>query len=87
MTKLSLDGVTLGTYAAGNWPTDLLFDGENIWVAKHGSAPTLTKLALDGKTLLKCEYDGWGMYGTQSGLEGLAFDGKCIWVITRFRCA
>ena len=66
------DGANMGTFAVGQAPCGIAFDGTNVWVANH-SGNTVTKLrASDGATT-----------GTfiASGLPfGLAFDGANIWV-------
>jgi hypothetical protein len=44
VTKLrAIDGVTLGTFVAGDGPGNLAFDGANIWAINHGVG-TISKL-------------------------------------------
>jgi DNA-binding beta-propeller fold protein YncE len=66
------DGTRLGTFPVGKSPSDIVFDGANIWVT-NGGDNTVTKLrASDGARL------GTFPVGTFPG--GVAFDGTNIWV-------
>ena len=72
MPMLYATAWTLGTFAVGNAPTGLVFDGANIWVA-HFLGDTVSKLrASDGMTL--------GTFAVGDGPIGVAFDGANIWV-------
>ena len=52
MTKLrASDGANLGTFAVGDCPTGVAFDGVNIWVANAGSSDVTRLRAKDGKSL------------------------------------
>ncbi len=60
------------SFAVGNTPISLAFDGASVWVANEASG-TLTKLrASDGASL--------GTFGAGGIAMGLAFDGANIWV-------
>jgi DNA-binding beta-propeller fold protein YncE len=50
VSKLSLNGKIQDTFAVGNQPFGITFDGANIWVANFASS-NVTKLSLKGKTL------------------------------------
>ncbi len=50
---------------------ELLFDGENVWVA-HGGDNSVTKVAIDGTVLGTFPVDHWTVR--------FAFDGEDIWV-------
>ena len=74
VTKLDPAGNVLGTFAVGDEPAGILFDGANIWVA-NSVDDTLTKLSLDGIVLGTFPV---GPPGSEP--IGLAFDGTDIWV-------
>ena len=62
----------LGVFPAGDGPSALAFDGENIWVANYFSGNVMKLRAADGAAL--------GTYPTADGAAGLAFDGHNLWV-------
>jgi DNA-binding beta-propeller fold protein YncE len=66
------DGVIVGTYTVGRSPSDIVFDGSNIWVACWGSLELVKLRASDGAHLGKLQM--------QSGPQTLGFDGEKIWV-------
>ena len=66
------DGAVLGTYAVGNVPRSVTFDGQNIWVSNAYSGD-VTKLRPSDGSLL-------GTYPVGSFPEYLAFDGVNVWV-------
>ena len=75
VTKVSPAGIALGTFAVGNEPAGILFDGANIWVA-NSLDDTVTKLRpADGAVLGTFSVGPPG-----SAPVGLAFDGTDIWV-------
>jgi DNA-binding beta-propeller fold protein YncE len=74
VTKLSLAGAVLGTFAAGNGPSGIAFDGANIWVADFNSTTVTKLLATTGATVSTFTV------GTEP--QGVAFDGANIWVST-----
>ena len=75
VTKLSPAGIVLGTFAVGNQPAGILFDGANIWVANSLDS-TVTKLSPStGATLGTFSV---GPPGSEP--VGLAFDGANVWV-------
>ena len=63
------------TFAVGEIPRDLLYDGEFIWVANMGS-DSVSKLTLDGLEV--------GEFPTGTLPQSLAFDGSHVWVATAF---
>ncbi len=65
---------TTTTFAVGNEPSGIAFDGANIWVANFGDG-TVTKLQANDGTVL-------GTYTIGAGVEpfGITFDGANIWV-------
>ena len=74
-------GQLVGTYAVGDGPFGIAFDGANIWVANNLS-DNVTKLnAATGAVV--------GTYSVGSWPQIAAFDGANIWVpmagATRFR--
>jgi len=71
VTKLSRNGASQETFAVGNTPLGLAFDGEAIWVANSQSY-NMTKLSLNGATL--------GTFPLNPDPSAVAFDGTKIWV-------
>jgi DNA-binding beta-propeller fold protein YncE len=63
----------LGTFAVGNLPQSVVFDGVNIWVTNF-SSNTVTKLRASDGALL-------GNFATGQFPEGAAFDGANVWVV------
>ncbi len=62
----------LGTFPAGGSPSDIAFDGANVWVADR-SSNIVTKLrATDGAVL--------GAFPVGNGPSAIAFDGANVWV-------
>jgi hypothetical protein len=71
LTKLNATGA-LGTFAAGNGPNGVVYDGANIWVTDF-NATTVVKLSKStGATL--------GTFTVGSEPAGVAFDGANVWV-------
>ena len=70
VTKLSLDGQTVGEFPAGTLPQALTFDGRHVWVAT--SFGEVIKLSRNGKVLLNVQVGGI--------LTSAEFDGRYIWV-------
>jgi hypothetical protein len=62
------------TYSSGGYPpSDVAFDGANMWVSNYATPGTVTKLkASDGTNL--------GTYSVGTYPVGIAFDGANIWV-------
>src|SRR5215472_9146328 len=61
------------SFAVGNTPAGVAFDGANIWVAKPTLSNNLIKFrASDGQLL--------GTFTVGTGPAGVAFDGANIWV-------
>jgi len=67
------DAIQTGqTFATGDRPHDMAFDGASIWIANEGGN-TVTRLqANDGKLL--------GTYAAGTQPHGVAFDGANVWV-------
>ncbi len=65
---------TTTTFAVGNEPSGVAFDGANIWVANFGDG-TVTKLQANDGTVL-------GTFTIGTGVEpfGVTFDGAHIWI-------
>ncbi len=67
------DGAVQGTYAVGTSPSQMAFDGANIWLS-HTVGGLVTKLhASDGAIQ--------GTFPAGSVGRGVAFDGANIWVV------
>ena len=72
VTKLSLAGAVLGTFAAGSGPSGVAYEGVNIWVTDFNGS-TMTKLkASTGATL--------NTFTVGKEPAGVAFDGASMWV-------
>ena len=72
VTKIrASDGTVLATYPLPNSATDLVFDGQFIWVLSRGSA-SVTKLTTDGQIV--------GTFQTGSMPSSIVFDGANVWV-------
>ena len=66
--------MAVGTYAVGNNPEGVAFDGTNIWVTNWGSFSVTKLLASTGALQ--------GTYTTDIGQAmGIAFDGTNIWIV------
>jgi YVTN family beta-propeller protein len=76
VTKLSLSGAVLGTFAVQTEPLGIAFDGANMWVANHGSN-TVTKLQVSNGTVI-------GNFAVGQNPWGVAFDGAHIWVANQY---
>jgi DNA-binding beta-propeller fold protein YncE len=63
----------VATYAVGNSPSGVAFDGNNIWVTNNGSS-SVSKLRASDGTLL-------GTFTVGTTPWGVAFDGINIWVV------
>ena len=70
VTKLALDGRSLGEFPAGTLPQALTFDGQHLWVST--SIGEVLKLSRQGETLLRVQLDGI--------LTSIESDGQFIWV-------
>jgi hypothetical protein len=72
VTKLrSSDGVVLGTFPAGIFPAEMVFDGANIWVTNQNSTQLVELRASDGALL--------GTFLPGGFPSHLAFDGTNVW--------
>src|SRR5580692_11169785 len=60
------------SFAVGDEPRGVCFDGANIWVANYGSG-TVTKLQANDGTVL-------GTYSVGHAPANIAFDGANVWV-------
>ena len=60
------------SFAVGDEPRGVCFDGANIWVANYGSG-TVTKLQANDGTVL-------GTYNVGHAPANIAFDGANVWV-------
>lgn len=76
-TKLSPSGANLGTFAVGNAPLGIAFDGAHMWVANHANN-SASELSLSGTTI--------GRYSVGNDPWGVAFDGAHIWVANQSVC-
>jgi YVTN family beta-propeller protein len=76
VTKLSLTGAVLGTYATQTAPQGIAFDGANMWVANHTS-DTVTKLQVSNGANL-------GTFNVGINPWGVVFDGANIWVVEQY---
>src|SRR5579864_2505394 len=63
------------TFAVGNDPGYVLFDGTNIWVSNRGDNTVMKLRPSDGVTL--------GTFPVGSTPVGMAFDGANIWTANR----
>ena len=73
VTELSPAGATLGTFAVGDGPGGIAFDGTNMWVANgYDASNTVTELSPTGATL--------GTFAVGTSPHGIAFDGTNMWV-------
>ena len=68
-------GAIAGTYAAGDGPGGLAFDGTNLWIANRHSN-NVTKMSTKGAVL--------GTFAVGKRPIGLAFAGGNIWVANNF---
>ena len=75
VTKVSPGGIDLGTFAVGDQPAGILFDGANIWVANSLDDTVIKLRPADGAVLGTFSV---GPPGSEP--VGLAFDGTDIWV-------
>ena len=66
------DGVNLGTFAVGEAPEGIAFDGTNIWVANYFGKSATKLLASDGTV-------SW-TFEVVNLPYGIAYDGTNIWV-------
>ncbi len=64
------------TFAVGDHPAGVTFDGANIWVANYFDNNVSKLRASDGMTL--------GTFAVGNGARGIAFDGANIWVANFF---
>ena len=71
ISKVDLEGKTIGSYEVQGEPIKLTFDGEYMWVA-HFTEPIVSKLSLDGEII--------GVYDTGESPGGIFRDGEDIWV-------
>jgi DNA-binding beta-propeller fold protein YncE len=62
----------VGTYPSGNFPADLAFDGDHLWVANQGDG-TVSKLDPVTGTVL-------GSFHA-AGSNRLIYDGSNMWVL------
>jgi DNA-binding beta-propeller fold protein YncE len=70
--KIRNDGTVLGTFAVGNVPRSIAFDGVNVWISNAYSGD-VTKLRVSDGAFL-------GTYSVGSFPEKIAFDGANIWI-------
>ena len=64
------------SFAVGNSPNGVAFDGANMWVTNYGSGNVTKLRASDGATL--------GTYAVGSAPIAIAFDGTNMWVANYF---
>ena len=74
VSKWSLDGTMVASFASAAGPRALAFDGENIWVG-NSDDNSVTKLSQEGDVLLDVRI-GSG----RTAPSALVFDGHHIWV-------
>jgi len=77
VSKLTPEG-SAQTYAVGNNPQGITFDGTYIWVANRGD-DTVTKLRTSDGALIGT-YNAGNMDTLGYAPGGIAFDGEYIWV-------
>ena len=70
VSKLALDGRTLGEYPAGALPQALAFDGQDLWVTT--AIGEVLRFSTDGEILSTIEVGGI--------LTSAVFDGQFLWV-------
>ena len=70
VSKLALDGQSVGEFPAGTLPQALAFDGSNLWVTT--AIGEVLKLSTDGEAL-----SGFNVGGI---LTSAVFDGRYLWV-------
>ena len=71
LVRLTLDGEVSGLYDLKDKPTDLLFDGNELWVASSWGR-SVTRVTRDGEVVDTYDVGGWA--------SDLTFDGESIWV-------
>ncbi len=72
VSRISLNGVTLGTYPVGSVPVEVAYDGVFIWVANAGNDTVSVLWASNGALA--------ATLNVNSQPYGLAFDGFNMWV-------